>query len=112
MALLPVTLRRRLRSSGLSEERTDALDEAGEASVEAARDGLATEIGVQSEYHTLRGDVTEVRNDIAMLRAQIATLRTETEAQLRALKWWLFGALAGLIVAATAAIIATIAVWG
>ena len=94
MALLPVTLRRRLRESGFSEEQTDALDEAGEATAESAREGLATETGVQGEFQALRAD-------IAMLRAEM-----------HAMKWWLFGTLSLTILAATAAIIAAIAVWG
>ena len=94
MALLPVPLRRRLRSSGFTEEQTDALDEASEATVDTAREGLA--------------EKAEVNEQFSALRAEIRALRAE----MNAMKWWLFGTLAGIIVAATAAIIAAIAVWG
>ena len=93
MALIPIPIRRRLRDSGFPEEQTDALDENSEATAESAREGLATEAGVQSEFQALRAD-------IAMLRADMS-----------AMKWWLFASTAGLILAATAAIIAAIAVW-
>ncbi len=93
MALIPIPIRRRLRDSGFSEEQTDALDETSEPTAESAREGLATEAGVQSEFQALRAD-------IAMLRADM-----------NAMKWWLFASTAGLILAATAAIIAAITVW-
>ena len=105
MALLPVTLRRRLRSSGFTEDQTDALDEASEATAEAARAGLAKREDVRDEYHALR---TELRESVAALRAEMAALRSD----LNAMKWWLFGTLSLTILAATAAIIAAVAVWG
>lgn len=105
MALLPVTLRRRLRSSGFSEEQTDALDEASEATAEAAREGLAKREDVRDEYHALRTEISE-------LRSQISTLANRMDDQMRTLKWWLFGSLATLILGATAIIVTAIAVWG
>lgn len=105
MALLPVTLRRRLRSSGFSEEQTDALDEASEATAEAARAGLAKRVDVRDEYHALRTEISE-------LRSQISTLANRMDDQMRTLKWWLFGSLATLILGATAIIVTAIAVWG
>ena len=94
MALLPVTLRRRLRSSGFSEQQTDVLDEASEATAEAVRDGMASQ--------------TEVKSGFAALRDEIRALR----ADMHTLVWQVFGAVAALILAATGAIIAAIAAWG
>ena len=105
MALIPIPIRRRLRDSGFSEEQTDALDEASEATAEAAREGLAKQDDVRDEYFALR---TELRESTAALRTEMAALR----ADMNAMKWWLFGTLSLTILAATAAIIAAIAVWG
>ena len=105
MALIPIPIRRRLRDSGFSEEQTNALDEASEATAEVAREGLAKRDDVRDEYHALRSEISDVRNQIAMLRA-------EMEAQMRALKWWLYGALSMTILAATAAIIASFVAFG
>ena len=105
MALIPITIRRRLRESGFSEEQTDALDETSEATAEAARIGLAKRDDVRDEYHELR---IELRASVAALRAEMAALRSD----MNAMKWWLFGTLSLTILAATAAIIAAIAVWG
>lgn len=90
MALLPVTLRRRLRSTGFSEEQTDSLDEASEATAEAARDGMASEARVNEQFAALRDEIQKLRSDM----------------------WRMFGTIAALILAATGAIIAAIAVWG
>ena len=105
MALIPVPIRRRLRSSGFSEEQTDALDEVSESTAEVAREGLAKQDDVRDEYYALR---TELRESIAALRAEMAALRSD----MNAMKWWLFGTLSLTILAATAAIIAALAVWG
>lgn len=94
MSLIPITIRRRLRDSGFSEEQTDALDEA----VQASRDGLASEQQTQNQFEALRAD--------------IAALRREMKSEMKVMQWWLFGVLSGVILAATAAIIAAIAVWG
>ncbi len=101
MALLPVTLRRRLRSSGFSEEQTDALDEASEATAEAAREGLARDANVRDEYHALRSDIQQLRSEMQQLRSDMS-----------ALAWRLFAAVITAILAATAAIMTAIAVWG
>jgi hypothetical protein len=77
----------------------------GETTASAARDGLAKEANVRDEYHKLR---TELRESSAAFRAEMAALR----ADMNAMKWWLFGALSVTILAATAAIIAAVAVWG
>lgn len=112
MALLPVTLRQRLRRSGFSEEQTDALDEASEATAETARIGLAKQDDVRDEYYALHTEIaavrSELRESISALREEMAALR----ADMNAMKWWLFGSLATLILAATAAILAAIAIWG
>ncbi len=105
MALIPIPIRRRLRDSGFSEEQTDVLDEVSEATSEAAREGLAKQDDVRDEYHALR---TELRGSVAALRAEMVGLRSD----MNAMKWWLFGTLSLTILAATAAIIAAIAVWG
>ena len=104
MALIPITIRRRLRESGFTEEQTDALDEASEATAETARGGLAKQDDVRDEYYALR---TELRDSVAALRAEMAALRSD----MNAMKWWLFGTLSLTILAATAAIIAAIAAW-
>ncbi len=112
MALLPVTLRRRLRASGFTEEQTDALDEASDATAEAARTGLAKQDDVRDEFNALRIEMREFR---ATLRAEMGALRTEMAAlrtDMNAIKWWLFGTLSLTMLAATGAIIAAIAVWG
>ena len=108
MALLPVTLRRRLRSSGFSEEQTDALDEASEATAEAAREGLAKEANVRDEYHALRSDSQQLRSEIQQLRSEMQQLRSD----MSALAWRLFAAIVTVILAATAAIMTAVAVWG
>ena len=100
MALLPVQLRR-LRNSGFTEEQTNVLEETGEATVEAAREGLAEERRVENQFSELRGGMQELRNEMRQMRADM-----------NAMKWWLFGGLSTLILAATAAIIAAIAFWG
>lgn len=105
MSILPVALRRRLRDSGFTEEQTDALDEASEATAEAAREGLAEEQQTESQYQALRRDNEQLR---AEMQHGMQQLRTE----MQAIKWWLFGALATLILAATAALIAAMVVWG
>ena len=105
MALLPITIRRRLRDSGFSEEQTDALDEVGGAAVEAARVGLAKNEDVRDEYASFRLELQELA---ASIPAEMAAMR----ADMNAMKWWLFGTLSLTILAATAAIIAAIAVWG
>lgn len=101
MALIPITIRRRLRESGFSEDQTDALDEASEATVAAAREDMVPKVESQDQYHALRQDIAELRADNAVMRGEM-----------RALKWWLLASTAGLVLAATAAIIAAIAVWG
>lgn len=101
MALLPVTLRRRLRATGFTEEQTDALDEASEATAEAAREGLAKEANVRDEYHALRSDIQQLRSEMQQLRSDMS-----------ALAWRLFAAIVTVILAATAAIMTAIAVWG
>lgn len=90
MALLPVALRRRLRSSGFTEDQTDALDEASEATAEAARSGMASEAGANQQFAALRDEIQRLRTDM----------------------WRMFGTMAALILAATGAIIAAIAAWG
>ena len=90
MSTLPVAIRRRLRSSGFSEEQTDALEEASDAT----RQGLAQQTDVDSKF--------------GVLQAEFAALRAE----MQALKWWLFGALSTVILAATAAMIAAFVAWG
>lgn len=90
MALIPVTIRCRLRDSGFTEEQTDALGEASDATAEAARSGMATDAGVSELYAGLRDDIQKLRTDM----------------------WRMFGTMAALILAATGAIIAAIAAWG
>lgn len=94
MALLPVTIPRRLRGSGFTEEQVDVLDEASEAAAEAARQDLARQ--------------NDVNRDFSALWAEIRAMRAE----MQSLKWWLFGALSTVILAATAAMIAAFVVWG
>lgn len=94
MALLPIPIRRRLRGSGFSEDQTDALDEASEATVGAAREAMARQDQVNDQFMALRSEIAALRADM------------------NAMKWWLFGSLATLILAATAAILAAIAIWG
>ena len=101
MALLPMTLRRRLRSSGFTEDQTDALDEVSEAAASAARDGMAPDSQVNDEFTLLREEIHALRNDMVALRADF-----------HALVWQLFGGIAALILAATGAIIAAIVAWG
>ena len=101
MALLPVTLRRRFRESGFTEDQTDALDEASETTTEASRVGMVTDAKSNDQFNALRNDFLELRQELALLRADM-----------NAMKWWLFGTLSLTILAATAAIIAAIAVWG
>ena len=108
MALLPVTLRRRLRDSGFTEVQTDALQETSEVTASLAREGLVKETNAQDEYFALRNEISDVRSEVGGVRNEIALLRAE----MNAIKWWLFASTAGLITAATAAIIAAIAVWG
>ena len=107
MALLPVTLRRRLRDSGFSEDQTDALDEASEATAEASREGMISDAKSNDPFNALRNDFLELRNDFLELRQELALLR----ADMNSMKWWLYGSLSLTILAATAAIIAAIAVW-
>lgn len=89
MALLPVTLRRRLRTSGFTEDQTDALDEASEATAAVARSGMASEAGANQQFAALRDEIQSLRTDM----------------------WRMFGTMAALILAATGAIIAAIAAW-
>ena len=123
MALLPVSIRRRLRSSGFIEPQTDVLDEVSEATAEVAREGLAREESVKDEFFALKSEInelrTETRTEFAEVRSDIAELRSELRSELallradmRAMKWWLFGALSMTILAAVAAIIAAIVAWG
>jgi len=105
MSILPIALRRRLRSSGFSEAQTDALDEASEATALSAREGLASESTANDQFTELRGEMAEFRAEI---RGEIKALR----ADMNAMKWWLFGSTAALILAATAAILSAIVVWG
>ncbi|MDE2966901.1 MAG: hypothetical protein OXS30_05360 [Chloroflexota bacterium] len=90
MALLPVTIRRRLRGSGFTEDQADALDEASAATAEAARDGMASRAGVDDQFAALRDDIHQLRIDM----------------------WRMFGGIAALILAAAGAIMTAIAVWG
>ncbi len=107
MALIPITIRRRLRESGFSEEQTDALDETSEATAEAARIGLAKRDDVRDEYHELRSDTQQLHSDIQQLRSEMQGLRSD----MSALAWRLFAAVVTVILAATAAIMTAIAVW-
>ena len=108
MALIPIPIRRRLRDSGFSEEQTNALDEASEATAEVAREGLAKRDHVRDEYHALRSDIQQLHSDIQELRSEMLRLRSD----MSALAWRLFAAVVTVILAATAAIIAAIAIWG
>ncbi len=112
MALLPVTLRRSLRRSGFTEEQTEALDEASEATAEAAREGLARQEDVNSQSHEVTREIgllrAELRSEIAALRSEVRMLRGE----MRVIQWRTVGMLSTVILAATAAIIAAVAVWG
>ena len=90
MALIPIPIRRRMRDSGFTEKQTEVLDEA----IESARVGLADAQSTDSQYELLR-------KDIQMLRSEM-----------QAMKWWLVGTISLIILAATAAILTAIAVWG
>ena len=111
MALLPIPIRRRIRASGFTEPQAEVLDEVHESAVAAAREGLVRQEDAQTEYLALRGEIAEVKQDIRdfqnEMRAELALLR----AQMNAAKWWLFGALAGLMVAVMGVILAAIAIW-
>ncbi len=60
----------------------------------ASREGLVGEDAVERGFHSLRLEIAGLRSDM------------------NAMKWWLFGSLSVLILAAVAAIIAAIAAWG
>ncbi len=76
--------------------------------MKSAREGLLTQTDAQNQYLELRSDIISIREDMAEMRGQMAELRAE----MQSMKWWLFGALSGMMLAATAAIIATFAIWG
>ena len=63
--------------------------------------GMVTDAKSNDQFNALRNDFLELRQELALLRADM-----------NAMKWWLFGTLSLTILAATAAIIAAIAVWG
>ena len=101
MSLLPVAIRRRLRSAGFTEPQTEAIDEASEATAEAAREGLARDERVNDQFGTLRSEMQQLRSEMLQLRSDM-----------NALAWRLFAALVTVVTAGTAAIMTAIAVWG
>ena len=69
MALLPVTISRRLRGSGFTEDQIDVLDEASEAAAEAARqDHGETEADVNRDFSALWAEIRAMRAEMQSRR--------------------------------------------
>ena len=105
MAILPATLRRRMRSSGFTEEQTDTVDEVLDAAVAEARVGVALEANVQEQFHALQLQVEAFRAEMTQMQALL-------RAEMNSMKSWLFGSIMLGIATATAIILAAIAIWG
>ena len=74
MALIPITIRCRLRDSGFTEEQANTLDEVSEATAEAAREGMAEESTVNSHFAALHLEMAALRNEMSMFRAEMAAM--------------------------------------
>ena len=83
-----------MRASGFTEAQTDALEEIADATVGAARADMTKQVETNERYYDLQ--------------LQLAALTAE----MKAMKWWLFGSISLMIATATAIILAAIAIWG